>query len=146
MPEPLTSYVADCLTDFIDGKIKCNNLGGFLAGAGSKLKLGKISEAGDKLQSAGQAANELALCLHAYYGYHLYYLIDALEWIDDNWPSEPEPAELTMDAILSTMLSADPPQVEYFVGLVDAYRQSIWNRPFNQEFFAALGRGFMEWP
>ncbi|GAH29755.1 unnamed protein product, partial [marine sediment metagenome] len=35
---------------------------------------------------------------------------------------------------------------EYFVGLVDAYRQSIWNRPFNKDFFAALARGFMEWP
>lgn len=54
--------------------------------------------------------------------------------------------ELTMDAILSTMLSADPTQVEYFVGLVDAYRQSIWNRPFDKDFFAALARGFMEWP
>jgi len=51
-----------------------------------------------------------------------------------------------MDAILSVMLSADPIQVEYFVGLVDAYRQSIWNRPFNQDFYAALARGFMIWP
>jgi len=54
-------------------------------------------------------------------------------------------ADLTMDGLLSTMLTADPAQVEYFVGLVDAYRQSIWNRPFNQEFFAALSRGFEQW-
>ncbi len=53
--------------------------------------------------------------------------------------------ELTMDAILSTMIGASPDQVTYFVGLVDAYRQSIWNKPFNAEFFAALSRGFMEW-
>ncbi|GAH92394.1 unnamed protein product, partial [marine sediment metagenome] len=26
----------------------------------------------------------------------------------------------------------NPDQTEYFVGLVDAYRQSIWNRPFNK--------------
>lgn len=55
-------------------------------------------------------------------------------------------AELDMDSLLSTMLSADPDQVEYFVGLLEAYRQSVWNRPFNEEFFAALARGFMIWP
>ncbi len=57
---------------------------------------------------------------------------------------EPEP--LTFDDILALMLEADPYQVQYFVGLVDAYRQSIWDRPFNKEFFAALGRGFQLWP
>ncbi|GAH51263.1 unnamed protein product, partial [marine sediment metagenome] len=54
--------------------------------------------------------------------------------------------DFNMDALLSVMLSADPEQVEYFVGLVDAYRQSIWNRPFNKDFYAALARGFMLWP
>jgi len=58
----------------------------------------------------------------------------------------PEPYELTMDDIIQTMLVADPNQVEYFIGLVDAYRVSIWDRPFNQEFFAALSRGFKLWP
>lgn len=53
-----------------------------------------------------------------------------------------EPYELTMDDILSVMVTAEPEQVNYFVGLVDAYRQSIWNKPFNEEFFAALARGF----
>lgn len=53
--------------------------------------------------------------------------------------------EFDMDSLLSTMLGADPEQVTYFIGLADAYRQSIWNRPFNEEFFAALGRGFMTW-
>jgi len=57
-----------------------------------------------------------------------------------------EPYELTMDDLIQTMLVADPNQVEYFIGLVDAYRQSVWNRPFNQEFFAALARGFELWP
>ena len=51
-----------------------------------------------------------------------------------------------MAAILAAMLEAEPDEVEYFVGLVDAYRQSIWNRPFNKQFYAALARGFMVWP
>ena len=53
--------------------------------------------------------------------------------------------DLTMGDMLSTMLGATPSEVTYFVGLVDAYRQAIWNKPFNAEFFAALSRGFMEW-
>jgi len=57
-----------------------------------------------------------------------------------------EVGEVTMGAILSAMLQANPNQVRYFVGLVDAYRQSIWNQPFNEEFFAALARGFEQWP
>ncbi|GAH58391.1 unnamed protein product [marine sediment metagenome] len=63
------------------------------------------------------------------------------------WAAQQGGADIIdMDAILSIMLSANPEQVEYFVGLVDAYRQSIWNRPFNKDFYAALARGFMIWP
>ncbi|GAI97961.1 unnamed protein product, partial [marine sediment metagenome] len=53
--------------------------------------------------------------------------------------------DLTLDAILTIMLTATNPQIQYFIGLVDAYRQSLWNKPFNQEYFAALARGFAEW-
>lgn len=58
---------------------------------------------------------------------------------------QPVGAEITLDAILSAMLTADDDQIQYFIGLVDAYRQSIWNKPFNREYFAALARGFAEW-
>lgn len=54
--------------------------------------------------------------------------------------------ELTMDAMINVMLTATPDEVQYFIGLVDAYRQSIWTRPFNEQFFGALAQGFMEWP
>ena len=51
--------------------------------------------------------------------------------------------EITMSDIIYAMLTAKPDEIMYFVGLCDAYRQSIWNDPYNQEFFAALARGFM---
>lgn len=51
-------------------------------------------------------------------------------------------AEVDMSTLLSTMLSADFEELRYFVGIVDAYRQAIWNKPFNAEFFAAIARGF----
>ena len=53
--------------------------------------------------------------------------------------------EIDMSAILIAMLRANPDDVMYFIGLTDAYRQSVWNRPFNEEFFAALARGFAVW-
>ena len=54
-------------------------------------------------------------------------------------------AEVTMQTLINTMLTANPDQVQYFVGLVDAYRQSVWNRPFNKPFFTALAKGFEQW-
>lgn len=51
-------------------------------------------------------------------------------------------ADIDMDTLLNTMLTATPYQLQYFIGIVDAYRQSVWNKPFNAEFFAALARGF----
>lgn len=64
---------------------------------------------------------------------------DALLWINTNWPSG---AEVTMDMILSAMVTASYDQLTMFVGISDAYRVAIWNQPFNAEFYAALARGF----
>lgn len=52
---------------------------------------------------------------------------------------------LTMDDILSVMLSATDDEYKKFIGLVDAYRVGLWNKPFNSEYYAALARGFAQW-
>jgi len=72
------------------------------------------------------------------------YFFESIYWASRSG-LDADPVEVTMDDLINTMLTADPAQVEYFIGLVDAYRQSLWTRPFNQEFFAALGRGFATW-
>lgn len=54
-------------------------------------------------------------------------------------------ADVDMSAILAAMLTATQPELMSFVGITDAYRQSIWNQPFNQEYYAALARGFALW-
>lgn len=51
-------------------------------------------------------------------------------------------SEVTMDSILSVMVTAEQSQLRNFIGLVDAYRQSLWNKEFNAEYFAAIARGF----
>lgn len=50
--------------------------------------------------------------------------------------------EVNMDSILSAMIAADFDELLKFIGIVDAYRVSLWNEPFNAEFYAALARGF----
>ncbi len=52
------------------------------------------------------------------------------------------PTEITLDDILNAMISADFAQLQAFIGIVDAYRVSLWNEPFNVEYYAALARGF----
>jgi len=72
-----------------------------------------------------------------------FYLMRALKQLPD-YTGEPSGLS-TMGGLLSLMLSAEPSEILYFIGIVDAYRQSVWNQPFNQEFYAALARGFMQW-
>jgi len=72
-------------------------------------------------------------------------LINTLQWINNNWPADG--VGVDMDAILSAMAAAEPSEVTYFIGLVDAYRSALWDKPFNSDFFAALARGFIQkWP
>ncbi len=55
---------------------------------------------------------------------------------------EPPAADVSMDAILSAMITASLDEYTEFIGLVDAYRVGLWNKPFNSEYYAALARGF----
>ncbi len=50
--------------------------------------------------------------------------------------------DLTMDDMISVMLAATEEEYSYFIGVIDAYRVGLWNKPFESEFYAALARGF----
>lgn len=52
----------------------------------------------------------------------------------------------TMDDILTAMLGAKFDQLQKFIGIEQAYMAAIWNAPFNGEYYAALARGFRQWP
>lgn len=51
-------------------------------------------------------------------------------------------ADVTMGAMTSAMITATDDEYKYFIGLIDAFRVGLWNKPFNAEYFAALARGF----
>jgi len=70
-------------------------------------------------------------------------LYNALHWIDLNWDGD---GAVDMDAILNAMLVSSFDQLQKFIGIVDAYRVALWNAPFNADFYAALARGFQQWP
>lgn len=67
---------------------------------------------------------------------------DALELIDDNWPTG---GGATMDDILNAMLAATFDQLTSFMGITQAYKVAVWDAPFNEEYYAALARGFRQW-
>lgn len=53
---------------------------------------------------------------------------------------------IDMGDILTAMLAATPDELTNFIGIEQAYMASIWNAPYNGEYYAALARGFRQWP
>ena len=68
-------------------------------------------------------------------------LLSLLDYLNDNIGG----GEVDMASILTAMLAATPDEIQQFIGIVDAFRVSIWNRPYNEDFYAALARGFTQW-
>lgn len=85
-----------------------------------------LQEAADDFYSMRSYMYSLGVALH-----------DSFDWMEDNWAGL-----IYMEDIIDAMSAANHIEIRYFVGIVDAYRQSIWNKPFEQEFFAALARAF----
>ena len=68
---------------------------------------------------------------------------NALDLIDDNWPEGG--GGVDMDQILTAMVSASFEQLTSFMGITQAYKTAVWDAPFNEEYYAALARGFKTW-
>lgn len=66
----------------------------------------------------------------------------ALKWIGTNWDGD---GGCTMDDILNEMLSATFEQLTSWMGITQAYKVAVWDAPFNEEYYAALARGFRSW-
>lgn len=66
----------------------------------------------------------------------------ALVWIGDNIGGG---GGVTMDDILNEMLAASFEQLTAFMGITQAYKVAVWDAPFNEEYYAALARGFRVW-
>lgn len=60
------------------------------------------------------------------------------------WASQEGGNGVDMDAILTAMISADRDEFIKFIGISDGYRVGMVGKPWNKDFYAALGRGFSE--
>ncbi|MBA7618123.1 hypothetical protein ES703_25444 [subsurface metagenome] len=89
-----------------------------------------LQEAADDFYSMRSYMYSLGVAFH-----------DSFDWMENNWAGLIE-----MEDIIDAMSAASPVEITYFVGIEDAFRQSIWNQPYEHEFFAALGRAFTRWP
>lgn len=111
--------------------------------AGASIKTGDYQVGGAYLQTASTYFHTIKMALAWETSSFLQQTRKAFVDIRLYWPEGN--GEVTLDAILSAMVKAQPEQIDYFIGLVDAYRQSLWNKPFNREYYAALARGFQLW-
>ena len=46
--------------------------------------------------------------------------------------------EVTMATILTAMRDAKPDEMQEFIAIVDGFRVAIWDRPYNETFYASL--------
>ncbi len=71
-------------------------------------------------------------------------LIWCLQYINDNGFGGGG-GGITMADILAEMLSASFEELRQFMGITQAYKVAVWDAPFNEEYYAALARGFKTW-
>ena len=143
MPNPLTDYITTWRGCYLYFSAEFNNLANDMTAAAAQCRAESWS---------GLAVAFDNMCVHTQ-NIRSYFMggspniysamYNAMHWIDVNWP---DGAEVNMDAILNAMLASDFDNLQKFIGIVDAYRVSLWNAPFNADFYAALARGFQIWP
>lgn len=144
MPQPLTSYITNWRSDYIDVTNNLWSMGSYLMNAGNALKVENFTAAGDNLNNAKDSAHAAAMAFQMG-GNNIYDdMYDALHWIDVNWPSNGEEFELTMDKILDAMWDSDKLRNFHFVNFIDAMRASIWNTEIYETHLAEWYRHFSQ--
>lgn len=68
-------------------------------------------------------------------------LLVILDYLNENVGG----GEVTMSSILTALMTATHEQIVEFMGITQAYKVAVWDTPFNEEFYAALARGFKTW-
>jgi len=116
-----------------------------LRSAGTQLQQGNPVNAGEMLYEAGTRMYDFAEECLTRWSHQRYYVIDWLDECNEIIDGMGEAPALTMRAILDEMFTASNEELMQFVALVDAYRQSLWNKPFDANYWAAVARGFEQW-
>jgi len=144
MPEPLTSDIISFHFACYSWSAELQNLyNDFIYLAGNLAAEGNPWSANDVSNAAVHLWN-----LRSDFAYGStsirYWLVKCLQYIDNN-AFGGGGGGVTMDDILNEMLSATFEQLTSFMGITQAYKVAVWDAPYNEEFYAALARGFKTW-
>lgn len=144
MPEPLTTYIVNYhYACYAYSAIMQNLYNDVL-----NLQTALVAEGNP---SSGNAAGLMAV--HVWelrnkftYGADSvrYWNVLSLQYIDNN-AFNGGGGEVTMDAMLNAMLSSTFTQLTSWMGITQAFKVAVWDAPFNEEYYAALARGFKIW-
>lgn len=145
MPQELSDLIALVKTEYNAAYGTGSSVGYRLRTTAEQLEWENFDEAANQIYMAGTFMYAFTEDILTRYTHQNYRLTRVLEWIEDNWPTAGDPYELTMSSIIIAMYGANRQEYTDFVGIEDAYRQALWNQPFNKAYFAELARGFAEW-
>lgn len=127
MPYPLSSYISNWRSDYVSVSNHLWSAGSYLKNAGTALNLEMFSVAASNLTDAGQRLQDTSLDFNLGGDNVRDDMFDAMDWVNDNWPSNGEEYELTMDKILDAIWDSDKLRWFHFINYIDSMRAGIWN-------------------
>lgn len=112
---------------------------------GDNLAAGNFSAAHDTCDLISNAFRDGTQHLYNWAGAdgYIQHSINIFEYIDPYIPTTTY--ELTMLKLIAIMSIAKPAEIMTFICLTDAYHASLWDRPYNPEYFATMVRAFKSW-
>ena len=130
MPEPLTSYIATWRGNYGYIYSDLYSLRNYLDDCAVQATA----------QNWSGLSNSLALCADAVYDVarHFRYgspdlyrkMNIAMQWIDDNWPTEVEEYELDWKKICEAWVANDFEGKEWTIAVIDRMRTLMWDEPY----------------
>lgn len=143
MPEPLTSYNIELWGAYNDLSASMNNWRNEFYNLGNQIAANNWGAAQTSCIALGDNYSTLVRADLCDSGGVKGKTHQSLDWIDDNWPANGEPAEVTMSAILDAMWGAEPHQCLLFIPMIDSMRGSIQEKTVTSEWMSNALRHFL---
>lgn len=144
----LTIIRVDLVNTMFNMRTAMNGVAAYLDYVGDHLLSGDVTGAGTNAKAAAAQMYNLYQAFGTNVSSPTNFLSRLAAWtsyVAFNFEADVEPYELTMDDLLNTMLGASFENLTQFMGITEAYKVAVWDAPFNEEFYAALARGFRQW-
>ncbi|GAJ24507.1 unnamed protein product, partial [marine sediment metagenome] len=103
-------------------------VGYYLRRCGEQLQAGNLDNAGEMIYIAGTNMYDFADEALSRYSHQKFRIINALYWIDDNWP---DGDGVTWKSICEAWLKNDFEGRAPTIAIIDRMRQILWDEPFN---------------